>query len=89
METYSPIVCYHQHSRTSLAQPIAGIYYNSALSVGIAGASSLVNSRLLPPARLELDSNFDRRTVVEGADGMTLFICHRDFVRVDGVEGSK
>jgi hypothetical protein len=89
METYAPIVRYHQYTGLILAYPIAGVYDHSALSVRIARASELLHTTILPPARLELDRNFDRRAIVQGADGLALLIGHRDTVGVDGAEVSK
>lgn len=87
---HAPIVCYHQYTRAIFVlQPVAGVYHHSALPVRVAGTSALDHTILFPPTRLELDRDFDRRAVIEGADGLALLIGHRDLFGVDSAEVSK
>ena len=78
-------------SQARLVQPIARIYNNVGLPVHATSASQLqdVGNILLPPARLELDSNFDRLAVVESSDRLTLIEVHVHAFRVEGAEDSK
>lgn len=86
IKVYEPVVCDHQHTRAVLAQAITRIYNHPAWPVCVARAAKLLQSILLPPARLEFDRDFDRRAVVEGADRLALLVGHLHLLSVNHTE---
>lgn len=86
---YTPVIGYHQHTGALLSYPSAGVYHHSTLPICITGCSTLDQSVLLPPAGRKLDCDLNNQSIVEGVDGLMLFVGHLNSQCIDSVEIGK